>query len=136
MAIPDINVWVALAAEHTHRDVALNWWRQYEGSVGFCRLTQMGMLRLLTTSATMNGKPLAMRQAWKVYDSFMRDDRVEFLSEPSAMESIFRQHSSGKFASPKLWGDAYLIAFATESNGELVTFDLALARRSPAVLLS
>ncbi|HYL72743.1 MAG TPA: TA system VapC family ribonuclease toxin [Bryobacteraceae bacterium] len=137
MAIPDINVWVALAAEHIHRTAAVNWWRQHEGSIGFCRMTQVGLLRLLTTAAVMNGRPLKMRQAWMVYDSFTRDERVEFLPEPPSIDRIFREHTSKRNqASPKLWADAYLIAFATESDGNVVTFDKVMARRGPAILLS
>jgi toxin-antitoxin system PIN domain toxin len=137
LAIPDINVWVALAAEHIHRTSAVNWWRQHEGAIGFCRMTQIGVLRLLTTAAVMNGKPLKMRQAWMVYDTFTRDERVEFLPEPATIDRTFREHASKRNqASPKLWGDAYLLAFATESGGELVTFDKALARRGAVTLLS
>jgi uncharacterized protein len=136
LAIPDINVWLALAAEHTHRHAALNWWRQYEGTIGFCRMTQIGLLRLLTTSSVMNGKPLSMRQAWKIYDSFTRDERVEFLPEPPAIERRFRELSSSKFASPKLWADAYLISFAAESEAAMITFDKSLAKRAPTTVLS
>jgi hypothetical protein len=98
--------------------------------VAFCRLTQMGLLRLLTTSAAMDGRPLNMRQAWKIYDAFMTDERLTFATEPAGVEELFRQHAKGSLASPKLWADAYLVAFASEIGGAMVTFDRALAARA------
>jgi uncharacterized protein len=89
----------------------------------------MGLLRLLTTAAVMNGRPLSMKEAWKAYDGFFSDERVEFLAEPPAVERAFRGLSSSAHASPKLWADAYLTAFANECGGSIVTFDRSLARR-------
>jgi len=42
----------------------------------------MGLLRLLTTAAVMNDSSLSMKKAWKAYDGFLEDERVEFLAEP------------------------------------------------------
>lgn len=138
LVFPDVNVWLALASEeHTHHADALKWWRQQVVTIAFCRFTQIGLLRLLTTTAVMNGRPLAMRRAWKVYDELMGDERVELIAEPPAMERVFREHSSsGTLASPKLWADAYLIAFAVEAGGIVATFDQALSRRGPSVVLA
>ena len=74
----------------------------------------------------MHGKPLTMRQAWRIYDTLSGDERVEFVSEPSALERHFREFSSGSNASPKLWADGYLLALAAESEGKIVTFDRAM----------
>jgi predicted nucleic acid-binding protein len=59
LSFPDINVWLALLlADHTHRRTALDWWDRCEAdSIAFCRITQLGVLRLLTTPAAMNGNP-------------------------------------------------------------------------------
>ena len=84
----------------------------------------------------MDDKPLRMGQAWKVYDALTGDERVEFATEPSRIDVPFRELSSGRGASPKLWADAYLIAFATEVSGTVVTFDRALADRSSGILLA
>jgi toxin-antitoxin system PIN domain toxin len=131
LAFPDVNVWLALASEeHTHRDEALGWWRPYDGQIAFCRITQLGLLRLLTTAAVMNARPLSMKEAWSVYDGLLGDERVEFLTEPPALERAFRGLSSSAHASPKLWADAYLTALATECGASIVTFDRSLARRS------
>ena len=132
LSFPDIDVWLALLlADHTHRCTALDWWDTSEAnSIAFCRITQLGVLRLLTTPAAMNGKPLTMNAAWKAHDRLYRDPRVVFLSEPAALEEPLRRVASGGAASPKLWADGYLAAFASRSGATLITFDRALASRS------
>jgi uncharacterized protein len=90
LAFPDVNVWLALASEeHVRRRTALEWWRANESPVGFCRITQMGLLRLLTTAVVMNHRPLSMREAWQAYDGFLSDERVEFVTEPLGLEPKF-----------------------------------------------
>jgi toxin-antitoxin system PIN domain toxin len=135
LVFPDVNDWLVLAIEHAHQKAALDWWHREQRAIGFCRLTQMGFLRLLTTSAVMDGKPLSMADAWKTYDLLANDERTEFVSEPAALEHAFRDLSSSAHASPKLWADAYLTAFARECGGSLVTFDRSLARRSRECVL-
>ena len=131
LSFPDINVWLALLIEdHVHRPAALAWWRADRShQVAFSRLTQVGVLRLLTTSAAMNGQPLSMAEAWSAHDSLYLDDRLVFLAEPPMLERAFRNAASSDQASPKLWADAYLTAFAEVSGAQVVTFDRALARR-------
>lgn len=138
-SFPDVNVWLALLLEdHVHRPAALRWWKSDQSSViGFLRLTQMSVLRLLTTAAAMNGKPLRMREAWTAYDRLFVDERVAFLTEPRGIEARFREHTRDNHPSPKLWADAWLLAFAECAGGALITFDRALAARAPNhVLLS
>lgn len=131
-----MNAWLALAAvEHVHAPLARRWWREEEGSIAFCRLTQLGFLRLMTTAAAMDGKPLTMAQAWRVYDRLYDDDRVTFVSEPPEVEKGFREKAVGRDASPKLWADAWLLALAQKAGGVLVTFDRALAGRGARCLL-
>jgi uncharacterized protein len=137
LSFPDINVWLALAApEHVHAAIARSWWERETGTIGFFRLTQLGFLRLMTTAAVMDGKPLTIAAAWRVYDRFYDDDRVAFVSEPVEVEKRFREKASGRTASPKLWADAWLLAFAQQAEGVLVTFDQALASRGAYCLLS
>jgi len=135
LVFPDVNVWLVLNIKHVHQEIALDWWRREHRAIGFCRFTQMGLLRLLTTSAVMDGKPLSMKQAWSAYDVLAGDERTEFISESPAVERAFRGLSSSAHASPKLWADAYLTAFAGECGGSLVTFDRSLARRSRGSVL-
>lgn len=136
LSFPDINVWLALAApEHVHSALARRWWDGEDGTIAFCRLTQLGFLRLVTTAAVMDGKPLTISEAWRVYDRFYDDDRVTFISEPPEVEKRFREKATGKTASPKVWDDAWLLAVTQAAEGALVTFDKALAPRGARCLL-
>jgi toxin-antitoxin system PIN domain toxin len=133
---PDINVWFAiLQADHVHRARARVWWDNTEGIIAFTRFTEMAVLRLLTTAAAMNGKPLTMDAAWRAYDRLFEDDRVAFLPEPDDVESDFRELARGRAASPKLWADAWLLACARAGGGLVVTFDKAMALRGSCLLL-
>ena len=127
-SFPDVNVWFALAvADHPHHPAAVMWWNEETSLAGFSRLTQIGLLRLLTTAAAMDGQPLTNEEAWEVYDGFLADSRVRVFPELPATEDLFRSLSAVRQASPKLWADAYLAAHASSSGAVLVTFDQALA---------
>src|SRR5262245_41607462 len=107
LSFPDVNVWLAIILEdHVHRDPAWEWWTaETADSILFIRTTQIGVLRLLTTSAAMNGKPLTMVDAWSAYDRIRADQRVAFLPEPAAVEARFRGLTAERQTSPKLWAD-------------------------------
>lgn len=136
LSFPDLNVWLALATqEHVHHAVARNWWNEQGGSIAFCRMSQLGFLRLLSTAAAMDNKPLTIAEAWRVHDRFFDDDRVIFVAEPPEVETIFRKRATGRTASPKIWADAWLLATAEAAGGKLVTFDKALAERGAISLL-
>lgn len=136
LSFPDINVWLAIAAtEHIHSELARRWWEEEEGAIAFSRMTQLGFLRLVTTAAAMDGKPLTIAEAWRVYDRLYDDDRVTFISDPPEVEKRFREKATGKTASPKVWADAWLLAVAQSAGGILVTFDKALAPRGALCLL-
>jgi toxin-antitoxin system PIN domain toxin len=136
LSFPDMNVWLALATpEHVHAGAARRWWDEEAGPIAFCRLTQLGLLRLMTTAAVMDSKPLTMAEAWRVYDRFYDDDRVIFMGEPSEVEKRFREKAAGRTVSPKVWADAWLLAFAEAAEGVLVTFDRALGSRGARCLL-
>jgi toxin-antitoxin system PIN domain toxin len=131
---PDINVWLALSYQrHVHHSTAHLWFEQLDANARlcFCRFTQLGLLRLLTTDVVMGGdKALSQSEAWQVYDRWLEDDRVLLLAEPSTIEESFRALSQNKRPAPKDWADSYLAAFANVAGLRLVTFDLALRSRS------
>jgi toxin-antitoxin system PIN domain toxin len=136
LSFPDINVWLALAAsEHVHAPAARNWWNKEDGRIAFSRFTQLGFLRLMTTAAAMGGRPLSVKEAWRIHDRFYDDDRVAFVAEPLDVETHFRGNASSRAASPKLWSDAWLLALAAAAQGTVITFDHALGRRGAHCLL-
>ena len=136
LSFPDVNVWMALLLEnHVHREAARRWWRAADATIAFTRFTQISVLRLLTTAAAMDGKLLSLNEAWRAYDRLFADERVGLMPEPPEVEDRFRQNTRGLTPSPKLWADAWLLAFAELAGGILVTFDRALAARSSCCLL-
>lgn len=137
---PDINVWIALTWDgHVHHHRAADWFNPLDedGRVFFCRFTQLGLLRLLSSEAVMGrGDAMTQRAAWRAYDAWQADERVAFLDEPVDLETRFRALTRLRHPAPKDWADSYLAAFAEASDLTLVTFDSALkAKAQRAVLL-
>jgi len=135
---PDVNVWLALLVpSHTQSKQAIEW---FEGSAHeqfcFCRFTQLGLLRLLTRPVVMQNRVLTMGGAWRVWLRCMEDDRIQFLNEPEGIDAEFRRQTGTHQASPKLWADGYLIAFAVCAELTIVTFDKAFrGRKAPCLVL-
>ena len=131
---PDINVWLALTYErHVHYSPAQEWFKRLDANTPlcFCRFTQLGLLRLLTTDAVMGADaPLSPVEAWRVYDRWLEDHRIRLIDEPAALEPRFRTLSQHKRHAPKDWADSYLSAFAFAAGLRLVTFDQSLSNKS------
>ena len=128
---PDLNVWMALSVEgHTQNATAWQWMRSLpmDSRLLFSRFTQIGLIRLLTNSAAMGDRVLAVEQAWRVYDAWMEDPRVEFYPEPRGIDLVFREamRAFATKAASKWVGDCWLLAFAVGADATLVTFDRAL----------
>ncbi|MGL4401645.1 MAG: TA system VapC family ribonuclease toxin [Luteolibacter sp.] len=122
----DSNVFLALVlGQHVHHSVAADWFGGLADSdtAAFCRATRISFLRLLTQKIATDYVPLTNQQAWDTLDRLMEDDAVRFESEPPGVDAIWRQLSEIDTASPKVWMDAYLAAFAICANLRLVTFD-------------
>jgi len=125
MHLPDINLWLALTfASHKHHQIAAAWFDDVEiGNAAFCRVTQLGFLRLATTPKVLAEDPLTLIQAWDSYDALFCDPRVVFSEEPAELELRWREFSRRRTFSPKVWNDAYLAGFVKAADFELVTFD-------------
>jgi predicted nucleic acid-binding protein len=112
LSFPDVNVWLALLLEnHVHRRPARAWWQASETQIAFTRFTQISVLRLLTTPAAMDGRPLAMAEAWRVHDRLFEDDRVVFYPEPAGVELRFRAQTAAITPSPKFLGGCLAARF-------------------------
>jgi len=133
----DANVWLALIwGRHLHSEKARAWLEGLPDEKFFyCRFTQLTVLRLLNSAAVMGPDVRTMSQAWDLWDRVCADDRVAYLSEPGTLEPEFRRQSKFGTSSPKVWADAYLLAFATVSGLKLVTFDRGLRSRSSEVFV-
>jgi len=135
---PDVNVWIALTYRgHVHYATARLWLDSVpdDSELCFCRFTQIGFLRLLTTAAVMGDNVLSQAAAWAVYDDWLENGRAIYVEEPPSIERIFRSLSQSRRSTPKDWADSYVSAFAQASGLRLVTFDQALQRRTAGSLL-
>ena len=134
---PDANVWLALLwNRHVHSEKAQNWFeRSHEEQLLICRFTQLTVLRLLTTESVMGTDVRTMPQVWDVWDQIEADPRVAFLPEPEGLDREFRALSRLSSPSPKVWADAYLLAFARVAGIKLVTFDRAFRLHGVEVLV-
>ena len=99
-------------------------------------------MRLLATTAIMGKDVLTIGEAWKVYDRWLEDFRVDIRQEPAVLGGTFRAatRSVSKLASPKAIGDCYLSAVGQSLGATLVTLDRALAlacekAKHPVILL-
>jgi toxin-antitoxin system PIN domain toxin len=106
---------------HVHNQAAMRWFNNVQETIAFCRITQMGLLRLLTNRKVMGEEVLTQQQAWNNYDQLHQDPHVAFLNEPGGLEEAWRSMSPAYS-----WTDAYLLAFAKARDLTLVTFDQAL----------
>jgi hypothetical protein len=113
-----------------HSSTAWAWFSgQQGGRFLFCRFTQLGLLRLLTTSAVMGKDLRTIGESWNVYDRWLEDGRVGILQEPFELDMAFRAatHSVSRLSSPKALGDCYLLAVSQVTDATLVTLDRGLA---------
>lgn len=132
--LPDTNVWLALSLDwHPAHSKAVVWWDGLSTGDGvlLCRPVQLSLLRLLTTRAvftTGGAEPLTNIEAWAVVDEIAGDPLVEMaVFEPVETFKIWRASSGVATASPKMWMDAYLSAWAKAADAVLVTNDRALS---------
>jgi uncharacterized protein len=114
ISLPDVNVWLALSAEsHTHFASAHAWFEeQLESSIAFCRVTQMGLLRLLTNPMIMGRGARSILDALDLHQDLTADPRVIFLPESDHVEEKWLALMSQPGISTKSWTDAYLAVFA------------------------
>lgn len=130
MHLLDINVWIALAfPTHTHHAAARAWFdaATTPASCHFCRITQLGFLRIANNPAAL-ATAVTQDQAWQLYDHFLAHPRVAFADEPVGIESFWRPWAQQPRFSGKVWADAYLAAFAAAGGFEVVTFDRGFAQ--------
>ena len=131
--LADVNVWLAtLVVDHPHHEVAVAWWRDRLLPAGdrlaFCRVTQLGLLRLLTNERVMGRQRKSVRDAWSIYQDLLSLRAVVFAPEPEGTEERLAEHCRLSGAPRAFWTDAYLAAFARAGGLGLVTFDRGFQR--------
>lgn len=134
LTLADSNIWLALTLTgHDYHETALTWLETMTnpGEILFCRSTQQSFLRLLTTSAVLGpfgNSPLTNAEAWEVYAGILGNPRIAFAQEPADLERHWQRLALRRTASPKVWMDAYLAAFAIAGQYRLVTIDAAFGQ--------
>lgn len=124
-------MWLALSwANHVHSGVCWTWFaRRTDDRFLFCRFTQIGLMRLLATSAIMGDHVCTIGGAWDVFDRWLEDPRIGIRQEPFEFDEAFRDATRSflRLSSPKALGDCYLLAASKAMGATLVTFDRGLA---------
>jgi hypothetical protein len=129
----DVGVWLAAVwGRHANHRGAAGWFGKEADDILFCRVTQMGLLRLLSNPAIMGDDAINRSQAWRAFDQLWADERVMWADEPAELDAVWRAISARDDKSHKLWTDDYLAAFAQVSEATLVTLDRKLPARYPS----
>ena len=92
----------------------------------FCRATQQSFLRLVSTRALLKtyGAPdLTKRDAVVALNALLAMPQVCEREEPPGVFAQWQRLAACDTASPKVWMDAYLAAFALGGGLRLVTLD-------------
>jgi toxin-antitoxin system PIN domain toxin len=120
-----------VSRRHIHYRIASSWLGAIaDNEVAFCRITQMGLLRLLTNRHVMGVDVLTQIEAWKVYKRLAADGRIHFLPEPLGIETAWYELTASGQPATNLWTDAYLQAFGRLRGAQVVTFDRGFSRFS------
>jgi toxin-antitoxin system PIN domain toxin len=125
----DSNVWLALTfSAHPHHALAKETFAtaSEENPACFCRATQQSFLRLATTPVllkTYGAEGFTNQDAVELIRTLRQLPTVSMLEEPPGLESSWLELAGIPSASPKVWMDAYLAAFAILHDAEFVTLD-------------
>lgn len=125
----DVNVWIALAfsthPKHLDAKARFESASRHDPAI-FCRATQQSFLRLVTTPAiqkSYRAELITNEIAWDRWEILAAMPQVLFLGEPPDLPRQWATYAQLKTASPKVWMDAYLAAFANAYGVPLLTLD-------------
>lgn len=122
--LPDVNVWLALSvSHHPHHACAKAYWsKQAAAEMAFCRVTMLGLLRLLTQPRVMGASAMSPPAALAVLQQWQRLPEVSLRADPATLDTAFSRLLQHDLPA-RLVTDAYLAAFAHSGGMRLVTFD-------------
>ena len=127
----DVNIWVATTFErHDHHGLANDFFSLHtspEHPACLCRATEQAWLRLITTPALhrrYDSSVISNCDAVDLFEKTIALPNVSWIaSEPDGQGTLWHQLASLPTASPKVWMDAYLAAFALAGGTNFVTLD-------------
>ena len=128
--LPDLNVWLALAAtDHAHHLQAVRYWEQQASpQVLFCTVTALGFMRLLSQPKLMGQAVKRSAEASAILQSFCRQPGVALATPMHDGWEIVHRWLSAEELPSRLYTDAYLAALAIANDWRLVSFDHDFAR--------
>jgi uncharacterized protein len=125
----DTNVWVAATfSSHVFHLEAKQFLSELntQNQAAFCRSTQQSFLRLATTSTVFKFygvELISNRAATEILTAYLAQPTVTSIREPDNVFDLWQKLAALDSASPKVWMDAYLAAFAICKAIPLVSFD-------------
>ncbi|MBL8377618.1 MAG: PIN domain-containing protein [Burkholderiales bacterium] len=125
----DTNVWLAaFFRAHPGHKTAQRRLTEATAAVpaALCRQTQLSFLRLVSTPALLAAYDVAgfaNKDAVAVLHAFTAMPNVRTFDEAPGTNESWLRLAAVNTASPKVWMDAYLAAFAITSGLALATFD-------------
>jgi len=136
----DSNIWIAHSFNsHPGHDAAARTLAlaTSEQPAIFCRATQLSFLRLISTPALLERygpTGLTNEDALQLLDQYLSSSAVTYHEEPPGMAPLWFRLARRETASPKVWMDAYLAAFAIAGDLTIITFDSAFKQFVPSGL--
>ena len=137
----DTNVWLAAIFPthpfHIQAQQALKQATASQPAV-WCRSTQQSFLRLASTPSLLKAygaDDMTNRDALTVLDALQVLPQVAYRDESPGVFALWCQLASANTASPKVWMDAYLTAFAIAGGLTLVSLDRDFKKFAPQGLV-
>ncbi len=128
-SLVDTNVWLAASfprhPQQPQAALALTSAVEAEPLI-FCRMVQTSFLRLLTTPTLLrqyDAEGFTNRDAIEVLRTFLARSQIKEMEEPPGTVTLWHRLAARDSASPKVWMDAYLAAFAISGGLDFVTLD-------------
>jgi uncharacterized protein len=125
----DTNVWLAATfPKHIFYPLAQKALAQCTPALPavWCRSTEQSFMRLASTPSvqrTYDAIGQTNRSVWQALDTLQALPQVSWKGEPPGIFEKWRTLATIDSASPKVWMDAYLAAFAITSGLRMVTLD-------------
>ena len=137
----DTNVWLAAIFPthpfHIQAQQALKQATASQPAV-WCRSTQQSFLRLASAPSLLKAygaDDMTNRDALTVLDALQVLPQVAYRDESPGVFALWCQLASANTASPKVWMDAYLAAFAIAGGWTLVSLDRDFKKFAPQGLV-
>ncbi len=88
MQLVDTNVWLALTFQSRSHHIAAKDWltADEQREFCFCRVTQMGFLRIATNRKAFPADAVPLNQAWQLYEELLTDLHVVYAEEPIGLD--------------------------------------------------